>query len=374
MDSPLHILSAFTGGYGLDLALERVLPRGRNVLLVEREAFAIEGLARKMEAGLVAPAPICTDIREVDGRAWHGLVDCVVGGFPCQDISTAGARAGIRGEKSGLWFELARVIRDVEPGLVFLENVSALTVRGLDEVLGSLAELRFDAEWGCLRASAVGFPHERNRWFCVAYAGRLGVAGLQSLLQRGGFGEAAACGGSEGMADAEDAGLGERRRPVADGAKHAAAERSSADVADDPSDGRREGTGLRRKRERAPWADCGEVADADRNGQQGERVGCLLAERNAPWRYDAHGRRYAPPPPGPDDAARWKAYLRAWPDAAPSVTRTQSELRGSSDGLASGLDPYHAQRIDRLRLLGNGVVPDQAEWAFRQLLSRACRG
>lgn len=113
------------------------------------------------------------DVRSIDASAQRP--DIICGGFPCQDISNAGKRAGIAGERSGLWFEYARVIRDLRPRLVFIENVAALANRGLDAVLGSLAEMGFDAEWGVFSAAQAGAPHKRDRLFILAHAH--GVAG-----------------------------------------------------------------------------------------------------------------------------------------------------------------------------------------------------
>jgi DNA (cytosine-5)-methyltransferase 1 len=98
-------------------------------------------------------------------------VDVLVGGFPCQDISNAGKQAGITGARSGLWFEYARAIRELRPRYVVVENVAALTNRGLDAVLGSLAEIGCDAEWTVLGARHVGAPHARDRlWILVRMA------------------------------------------------------------------------------------------------------------------------------------------------------------------------------------------------------------
>jgi len=96
-------------------------------------------------------------------------VDVICGGFPCQDISYAGAGAGIEGERSGLWSEYARLIGELRPRYVIVENVSALLSRGLDRVLGDLASFGYDAEWHCIPASAVGAPHRRDRIWIVAY-------------------------------------------------------------------------------------------------------------------------------------------------------------------------------------------------------------
>jgi DNA (cytosine-5)-methyltransferase 1 len=97
-------------------------------------------------------------------------VDVICGGFPCQDISYAGAGAGLDGERSGLFFEAVRVVRQLQPRVLVLENVAALLTRGLDRVLGTLAEVGYDAEWHCIPAAAVGAPHIRDRVFVIAYA------------------------------------------------------------------------------------------------------------------------------------------------------------------------------------------------------------
>lgn len=110
------------------------------------------------------------DIRECGA---HNLerVDVICGGFPCQDISYAGLGAGLDGERSGLFFEAIRVVQELRPRVVVLENVAALLTRGLDRVLGTLAEIGYDAEWHCIPAAAVGAPHIRDRVFVVAHSG-----------------------------------------------------------------------------------------------------------------------------------------------------------------------------------------------------------
>lgn len=108
------------------------------------------------------------DIREC---GVHNLepVDVICGGFPCQDISYAGQGAGLDGERSGLFFEAVRVVRELRPRIVVLENVAALLTRGLDRVLGTLAEVGYDAEWHCIPAAAVGAPHIRDRVFVLGH-------------------------------------------------------------------------------------------------------------------------------------------------------------------------------------------------------------
>jgi DNA (cytosine-5)-methyltransferase 1 len=110
--------------------------------------------------------------RDIRTAGRHNLepVDVICGGFPCQDISYAGQGAGLDGERSGLFFEAVRVVRELRPRIVVLENVAALLTRGLDRVLGTLAEIGYDAEWHCIPAAAVGAPHERERVFVIAYS------------------------------------------------------------------------------------------------------------------------------------------------------------------------------------------------------------
>jgi DNA (cytosine-5)-methyltransferase 1 len=113
-------------------------------------------------------APNLGDIREIDWAELVGLVDVITAGFPCQDISIAGSRVGIRGARSGVWVNVLDAIRVIRPKLVFLENVSNIRTRGLEVVLGDLAEIGYSARWVCVRATAAQAPHLRDRWFCIA--------------------------------------------------------------------------------------------------------------------------------------------------------------------------------------------------------------
>ena len=122
--------------------------------------------------------PILGDVR----NAWFPAADVISGGFPCQDISRAGKRAGLAGTNSGLWREFLRAICMVRPLYAIVENVAALLGRGLGDVLGDLAECRYDAEWNCLQASDVGLPHARERIWIVAHRD-----GLRKLQPRWGL-------------------------------------------------------------------------------------------------------------------------------------------------------------------------------------------
>jgi DNA (cytosine-5)-methyltransferase 1 len=140
----------------------------RTVCAVEWEPYPAGVLIARQNEGILPPFPIWDDVRSFDGTPWRGLVDVVSGGFPCQDISSAGKGAGIEGERSGMWKEMARIIGEVRPRYAFVENSPVLTSRGLGVVLGDLAALGYDAEWGVLGAVHAGAPHQRERIWIVA--------------------------------------------------------------------------------------------------------------------------------------------------------------------------------------------------------------
>ncbi len=162
----LRVLDLFSGIGGFSLGLERTGG-------FETVAFCeIEPFPRRVLAKHWPEVPIYEDVRTLTSErlAADGIVvDVICGGFPCQDISSAGRRQGIHGERSGLWTEYARLIGEIRPLFVIVENVADLLHRGLSVVLGALAALRFDAEWHCIPASAVGADHERDRIWIVAY-------------------------------------------------------------------------------------------------------------------------------------------------------------------------------------------------------------
>jgi len=135
----------------------------RTVCAVEWEPYAASVLVARQNDGILPPFPIWDDVQTFDGRPWRGIIDVISGGFPCQDISAAGKGAGIDGEQSGMWREMARVIHEVRPRFVFVENSPMLISRGLGRVLGDLAQMGFDARWGVLGAADVGAPHQRDR-------------------------------------------------------------------------------------------------------------------------------------------------------------------------------------------------------------------
>lgn len=148
----------------------------RTVCAVEYDPNARGMLLARQCDGCLPRFPIWDDVRTFDGHPWRGHVDVVSGGFPCQDISAAGKGAGITGERSGLWREMARIVGEVRPRFVWVENSPMLVKRGLALVLGDLAALGYDARWGVVGADDAGFPHHRKRMWLV---GKSIVPGLE---------------------------------------------------------------------------------------------------------------------------------------------------------------------------------------------------
>jgi len=161
----LHLFAGCGGGI-----LGGILLGHHPVCAVEIEPYCRRVLLQRQRDGVLPRFPIWDDVRTFDGNPWRGRVDVVCGGFPCQDISAAGKGAGISGERSGLWSEMRRIIREVEPRFAFVENSPMLTLRGLGIVLGELAEMGYDAEWGVFSAADVGARHVRERIWILAHA------------------------------------------------------------------------------------------------------------------------------------------------------------------------------------------------------------
>ena len=287
----LRMIDTFSGIGGFSLAA-RWLGGFETVQFVEREPFC-QRILRKHWPDVPIHDDICTYI------PGHGTADVVVGGFPCQDISTAGKGAGLAGERSGLFYELLRVVRLVGPRYVVLENVSAITHRGMDAVLGALAEARYDAEWACIPAAAVGACHRRDRWWCVAYA-----QGWQRGARPG-----------QGQSSARHEGPG-----VGDGAAGFA-----ADAKGEQRDDLRiawPGGQAKSKPGDGDWA----TAHPSRHRLEGPHE---LAGRRPQW------------PAAPQRlSSDWGGYV------------SEPVLRRGDDGLSG--------RVDRLKALGNAVVPQVA--------------
>ena len=168
----MHLFAGAGGGI-----LGGMLCGHRTVCAVEIEEYPRKVLLQRQLDGILPRFPIWDDVCTFDGKPWRGSVDIICGGFPCQDISSAGKGAGITGSRSGLWKEYARIIDEVRPKFVFAENSPLLRTRGLGVVLEDLASMGYDARWGVLGAWHVGAPHRRNRLWVVAHSDSNGLEG-----------------------------------------------------------------------------------------------------------------------------------------------------------------------------------------------------
>jgi len=295
--------SLFAGIGGFDLGLERA---GMTCLWqVEIDDYATKVLEKHWPN--VKRFRDVREIKEGDLEA----VDLICGGFPCQDVSTASkTRAGIRGERSSLWGEFARIIGMLRPRYVIIENVPAIRARGLTMVLQDIAALGYDAEWHCVPASAIGAPHQRDRIWIIAYpAGTF----RRPILVR-----------PPSPDDADIDGVGCRGR----------ARESSPRRGPEPEDCTAHANTLRPRLENGP-----------ETGSEGE----------APALLDAAGRcvyRGAIREPLAE-FARLRGERTHWA-VEPGVVRM---VYGVSN------------RVDRIRCLGNAVVPQMAEWLGRMIMA-----
>ena len=341
-DACLFGLSLCSGAGGLDLGLAIAIPGYRAVGHVERETFAAATLVARMEDASLGQSVVWDDVGTFDGRPWRGAVDIVTAGYPCQPFSVAGKRRGADDPRH-LWPHVARIIGEVEPPFVFLENVAHHLRLGFPEVASGLVGMGYKLAAGLFTAAEVGAPHKRERLFILATREGDDLADPARLLWhpvewREPDGTAAPLADAEGQCE---------RKP----ANETFALAGSAAARDEPGD---DGRALAdADGERWLQAECGQpqvgrpdpfggaVDDADSAGSQGrgDDIGEHAGERPA-W------------PPGPGDADGWERYLRAAPNLEPAVRR-------GADGLA--------QRVDRLRLCGNGVVPLVAAHALRTL-------
>jgi DNA (cytosine-5)-methyltransferase 1 len=336
----LHLFAGIGGGI-----LAGQLLGHRCVGAVELDPYCREVLRARQADGSLDPFPVHDDVRAFRAIHWVGQVDIVCGGFPCQDISLAGTGAGLAGARSGLWFEMLRIVREVAPAYVFVENVRALVRRGLGAVLGGLADLGFDAEWEVLSAAAVGACHRRERlWILAAHPDRVRqrarqsdgkqVAGPQGMVATPADTDSQRCdvsrleepAGQQGAPRHHADRRGAATAPVADADREAGRREAGATI-EASSAGAVEPRTSQPGRCSCATANAGRALLAQWQGTQGERA--LAATRGGRW--------------GPAVGA----------------------LRRADDGPADTLD-----RVARLTAIGNAQVPLQAATAFRILMAR----
>ncbi|MCT4575092.1 MAG: DNA cytosine methyltransferase [Alphaproteobacteria bacterium] len=169
----INILSLCSGVGGIELGLKLAIPNARTICYVEGETYCCEVLAKKMEQGALAEAPIWSDVKTFDGRKWSGKVHILSGGYPCQPFSVAGKRLAEKDPRH-LWPEFARIIREVKPPICFFENVGGHLRLGFESVANDLRKMGYKVKAGLFTASEVGAPHKRERLFILAYNNEFG--------------------------------------------------------------------------------------------------------------------------------------------------------------------------------------------------------
>jgi DNA (cytosine-5)-methyltransferase 1 len=267
--------------------------------------------------------PIYDDVRTLKG-ADIGTVDIVTGGFPCQDLSVAGKGAGLKGERSGLWYEMHRIIKETRPKWVIAENVAVLRSRGLDEVLGSLAEIGYDAEWHCIPACSVGAPHRRDRIWIVAYPnGSVATNGGQCQDSQG---EGNSRGTEQGRSGSDD-------RQGCIRSSGSSAEDAMAYASKLLCDGSNDNSRISMESEKKSKSrnSCGkeDVAYTSSQGLEGQRSRTSSADQKQSMLTSS------------SCVVRSLTYSTVW-ETEPSVGRV-------ADGVPN--------RVDRLKQLGNALVP-----------------
>ncbi len=387
-------LSLCSGYGGIDLGLRRVLPECRTIAYVEIETFAIQNLVDKIETEQMDAAPVYTDVKSFPFKEFRGCVDILSGGFPCQPFSNAGTKQSTEDPRH-LFPYILEGIRECRPSVVFLENVegiiSSKTKDGepvLKYVLRSLEEVGYRATAGVFSASEIGAPHQRKRVFIMADRTNIGCGGRSNPNGTIGSGlqieetqvgsmvrsQASGCSGDFGeLADTtgnQDGGIDKQRLrelPIGNSQGKLAdpniqgLERKLQTRVDDQK-GWEESDGCTTSDGRVRSDNMADTSDKGLQGSQRIRV---YPEKDTGREESQHG-------------SIAQCYHDCWPSRPnipqyeweePRVFEAKSKLGGAADGSASRVDS-NQNRTDRLRLLGNGVVPGVAEKAFKVLFKK----
>ena len=363
MDSrSLSVLSLCAGVGGLDLGIRMAQPNARTICFVEIEAFACEILATRMEDKTMDEAPIWTDLRTFDGKPWRGLVDCITAGYPCQPFSVAGKQKG-KDDPRHLWPDVFRVVQEISPRLCFFENVPGHLRLGFEQVHDDLSSLGYCVKAGLFSAAEVGASHKRERLFILAYRESDRADGwlshLQEIQRTIGCGHAIEpAGSSEAYVANSEGVLGEW--PVQKGnrgeqpqmpsgslncelgnAEHIGSSAITQSRGDEETYGAERPESRKNAPQQSERAD--QLANTDSVGTKVSPKGKFATEQG----FNVDSYQIAPFPPGSN--GDW--------DEIP--TSLKPAIRRMADGLAN--------RVDRIRACGNGVVPLAAAYAWATL-------
>lgn len=308
-------LDLFSGVGGITYALQEFI---EPVAYCEIDPYCQSVLLSRMQTGDLPKAPIWDDVRTLPFKELPPI-DIICGGFPCQDISVAGTGKGLAGERSGLFFEIVRLAKEIKPKFIFLENVPAITTRGGLQVIREIAEMGYDCRWCVVSAASVGALHRRERWFLLACSQHDGA--LASETGRG-IGESTI----QGKQPKQTENIGETERTS--GLPSILANATS------------KSTNRHAKREKSSHTlPTHSSYDGDTNSESSKQTNSFAESFKSEWRTRGRSSGFYRPF---ESREHWQ--------------KTVSEMGKCSDGV-----PYH---VDRLRSLGNAVVPQQARKAF----------
>ncbi|MGK8800983.1 DNA cytosine methyltransferase [Acinetobacter seifertii] len=333
----MNELALFAGAGGGVLA--SYLMGWRTICAVERDAYAAQVLAQRQNDGILEAFPIWSDITTFDGKPWQGIVDVISGGFPCQDISSAGKGAGIEGERSGLWSEMARIIGEVRPRYVFVENSPMLVSRGLTRVISDLAKMGYDAQWARFSASNFGAPHIRDRIWIVGYSRskRLNT-GWENNGQYDRSFSSSTNKYSRTLANSQSIRCEEDGLPIGAEQEKSMFGVNGKDVANPKSIRLEQAWKCKPSSEKRLTGCCNELSNSNC-----ER--CKQVEQRVLSRTQSEGS---------SDPSQYSSFTRGW-----EWWTVEPELGRVADGVAN--------RMDRLKAIGNGQVSIVAKSAFEYL-------
>jgi len=307
--------SLFSGIGGFELGLERAIP-SETIWQVEQDKFC-QSILKKHWPN----AKIYDDVRNITKDNVE-VPDIICGGFPCQDISVAGKLGGIQGEKSGLWWEMWRIISELSQGrkkpIVVLENVSNIIRLGGREVLGSLAQIGYNAEWTTIRASDFGACHRRERWFCVAYPNRVRFVEHKRLSKK--------------IQSKRNQGLQHKeiKKPIVSESTHSSYTHVTYPNSESQSSRSKLSTSLE-----------GVSSYPNKSSVQKQSIDPFRVESKRRFK---HG-----------DSKNGGSYTRNYWEKGP----IESPLCNVDDGISN--------RVARLKALGNAIVPQCSEWIGQQI-------
>lgn len=389
MDSrTFRILSLCSGVGGIELGFKLAVPKARTVGYIENEAFACSILEARMQDKTLDEAPIWTDLKTFDGRAWRGKVDCLTGGYPCQPFSVAGKKLGEKDPRH-LWPEIKRIIKEIEPSICFFENVGGHLRLGFEQVANDLSELDYKVKAGLFTAQEVGAPHKRERLFILAYRCDIGCnSGSDNIAQRHlqtNFDRKSekdqqerqgriirSSQNCQNVANSEEL-IGKRNLP--EGSRKQQPQEKigggSSKLANAKSDGTRKHQpriwqGIKKHCHKLENSEClrwrrwsdgverRQSSQVETQGSQcscGEIMGNSNNERLEGWECSERECSNQLPswPPSPTSYEQWE--------------RIPDNLKPAIHKLADGM----ANRVDEIRASGNGVVPLVAAYAWRVL-------